>query len=369
MNNSTRRVLIYRLGSLGDIIVALPALKLVARAFPEAERWVLTNFSVSTKAAPMAAVLEGTGLVQGYIEYPLRLRSPRAMLALRRRLRALNADTLIYLAEPRGRVRAMRDAAFFRACGIRHLVGAPYTVAQQHPLAGPDGHYEYEGARLARCIAALGDAHIDDPASYDLALHPNENESAVAALVPLGARPLIAVSVGTKFSANDWEDVRWRPLLARLAAHYPEHGLVLLGSADEHERCESLRADWGARALNLCGALSVRESAAVMLRCQVFIGHDSGPMHLAAAVGTPCVAIFSSHNLPGVWFPQGKKHHVLYRRMACEGCRLNVCIEKQKACIRSITVDEVEHAVVDLIEAAPYDDEVAAQRSASGQGG
>ncbi len=72
-------ILIYRLGSLGDTVVALPALKLVARAFPDAERWMLTNFSTSAKAAPMAAVLAGMGLVHGYIEYPIGMRSPRAL--------------------------------------------------------------------------------------------------------------------------------------------------------------------------------------------------------------------------------------------------------------------------------------------------
>jgi len=62
-----RRVLIYRLGSLGDTIVALPALRLVERSFPDAERWVLTNFNVGNRAAAMAAGLDGTGLVHGYL--------------------------------------------------------------------------------------------------------------------------------------------------------------------------------------------------------------------------------------------------------------------------------------------------------------
>src|SRR5437667_11523770 len=84
-----RRILIYRLGSLGDTVVALPALRLVARAFPDAERWALTNFSVSTKAAPMASVLEGTGLVHGYLEYPAGLRNAAGLSKLRRDIRGL----------------------------------------------------------------------------------------------------------------------------------------------------------------------------------------------------------------------------------------------------------------------------------------
>src|SRR6266550_288875 len=122
---ATRRVLIYRLGSLGDTVVALPALRLVASAFPDAERWVLTNFSVSTKAPPLASVLEGTGLVHGYLEYPLGLRNVAGLSKLRRDIRRLSPDTLVYLALPRGQLKAWRDALFFRYCGIKRLIGVP----------------------------------------------------------------------------------------------------------------------------------------------------------------------------------------------------------------------------------------------------
>jgi ADP-heptose:LPS heptosyltransferase len=77
-------------------------------------------------------------------------------------------------------------------------------------------------------------------------------------------------------------------------------------------------------------------------------------MHLAAAVGTPCVAIFSSQNLPGEWFPYGKIHKVLYRDIECGGCRLTICIEREKACIRSISVEDVFNATSELaLQAEP----------------
>lgn len=108
--------------------------------------------------------------------------------------------------------------------------------------------------------------------------------------------------------------------------------------------------------LNLCGLLTPRESAAVFMRAVVFLGHDSGPMHLAAAVQTPCVAIFSSRNLPGVWFPYGERHRVLYHRVDCEDCRLSTCTIQKKKCISSIAVDEVfEQAAGLLAQVSPSD--------------
>jgi heptosyltransferase-3 len=272
---------------------------------------------------------------------------------LRHRIRDLRPQVLVYLAAPRGRLRAWRDVLFFRCCGIRRLIGVPHTrdLAQVRRL--DDDSYEYEGARLARCVAALGDARLDDLASFDLALTDEETAAAHAALAGLGdGRRLIAASVGAKVDVKDWGDANWAALLRALRAARPGWGLVMMGSVDEWERSGRLLEHWGGDAINLCGRLSVRESAAMLARCRLFIGHDSGPMHLAAAVKTTCVAIFSSRNLPGEWFPQGMGHRVLYRQMDCQGCRLVICEDRAKACIQSITVDEVLANVESAIEAA-----------------
>jgi ADP-heptose:LPS heptosyltransferase len=73
-------------------------------------------------------------------------------------------------------------------------------------------------------------------------------------------------------------------------------------------------------------------------------------MHLAAAVQTPCVAIFSARNKPRVWFPYGKQHRVLYHKVDCWGCNLETCIIERKKCLTFITIDQVlvqVHALLD----------------------
>ncbi|HWY26256.1 MAG TPA: hypothetical protein VNX47_15130, partial [Nevskia sp.] len=101
-HSAIRRVLIFRLGSLGDNVVALPAFHLVARRFPQAERRVLTNFGLSGKAAPMSDLFDGSGLVHGYFPYPLRTLDWRAQLGLIRQIRRWKPDLLIHMHEPRG---------------------------------------------------------------------------------------------------------------------------------------------------------------------------------------------------------------------------------------------------------------------------
>ena len=361
----SNRILIYRCGSLGDTIVALPALKLIARAYPNAERWLLTNFGTGSKLAPMASILEGMGLVHGYIEYPAGLREPRRAWRLRQGIRAVGAHTVIYLTEPEGYRHTLRNAAFLWSCGLRHQIGVPWRPDLQRVRQIAPGQWEPEAVRQARCIAKLGDPCTDDLRSYDLLLNTAELSEAEQVLEPLRGRRLIALSVGTKLETKDWEDERWAPLIKQLSYRYPDHGLVMTGSLDETARCEALGAPWRGRALNLCG-LSVRATAAVFRRCAVFLGHDSGPMHLAAAAGTRCVAIFSSIHLPGKWFPCGEGHRVLYQPVQCQGCQLGSCRKYEKKCIRSISIQSVLAAVSDILDSQSSAHDISAQRMTLG---
>jgi ADP-heptose:LPS heptosyltransferase len=102
---------------------------------------------------------------------------------------------------------------------------------------------------------------------------------------------------------------------------------------------------WDGPKLNLCGKCTPRESAAVLAGALVFIGHDSGPMHLAAGVGTDCVVIFSARSPRGQWFPLGEGHEVFYRDVSCSGCRLFECVSEGKRCLAGISVEEVAQAV------------------------
>jgi heptosyltransferase III len=346
MPTPTKRVLIYRMGSLGDTLIALPALHLVARAFPDAERRMLTNFPVNVKAPPVAAILENSGLIHGYFRYAVGTRSPGELLSLWWQLVRWRPQVLIYLGPVRGVEAARRDAKFFRLCGIPRMVGVPDTEdMQQNRWQESEQALEPEGARLARNLAELGDACLDDPASWDLRLTAAEHARAAQALAPVAGRSIIAVSVGTKVQSKDWGRDNWRALLARLAVLYPDHGLALSGAPEESEASEFTADGWrgvsSGPVVNLCGLLTPRESAAAFAQARVFVGHDSGPMHLAAAVQTPCVAIFAARNKPRVWFPYGKQHRVLYHQTDCWGCGLETCIVERKKCLTSITVEEV----------------------------
>src|ERR1700759_3221768 len=120
-----KRVLIYRLGSLGATIVLLPALHLIARTFPSARRVMLTNFPVHAKAPAASAIIGESGLIDDYVAYPVGTRSLRTLASLWWQIRRCRPQVLVYLTRPRGDRAVQRDARFFRLCGIKRIIGLP----------------------------------------------------------------------------------------------------------------------------------------------------------------------------------------------------------------------------------------------------
>jgi heptosyltransferase-3 len=352
---SRPRVIVYRVGSLGDTLIVLPAYHLVRKAYPDAHITLLTSFPINSKAAPMESILRNMNLYDDTLRYPTSLRNIKELMALRGKLKAGDYDCLIYLAKPKGGfLKSLRDYLFFRLSGIPRVLGVPFR--REHlectPIAGTN-LFRSETERTLASVRELGEVDMADPRWWDLRLNKEEAAEADGLLANGGiSGKYLAASVGTKKQANDWEEPNWTSLIRRLAAAYPDLPLVMFGVQEERERSERLLALWQGPKLNLCGVPAPRVSAAVLRHAVAMVCHDSGPMHLAATMGVPCVAIFSARAKPGEWFPRGNNHVVLYHRTPCWNCNLDICIENKKACILSITVDEVFNGVCKQINGA-----------------
>jgi heptosyltransferase-3 len=312
-------VVIYRLGSLGDTIVALPCFHAIERATPGTRRVALTNVPVSAKAAPLEGIVGGSGLIDGRVAYPVGTRSIKALWALRGQLKALGADTLYYLTPARGLAAAWRDLLFFKLCGFKHVIGAPLSRAQQHcQVINDAGHIEPECARLARCLSALGRIDLHDPAMWDLRLTAGERLQAATLMAPLHGQPYLAINMGGKDPIKDWGIANWQSLLGGVTRAWPGLGLLVVGAAEDLARGEQIASLWRGPVVNSCGQLKPRESAAAMTGAAAFIGHDSGPMHLAAAMRVPCVGLFGRINMPIQWHPFGPGHQIIHELRGVE---------------------------------------------------
>ncbi len=338
-----RRIGILRIGSLGDHLIAVPLYRALRKQHRSDWLVMISNVPAAgnQKLIGPASILPKT-LFDEFYSYPVGSHLS-ATLQKFKLFRGANLDLLYYLMPQRGARQRWRDRIFFGLTGIPvrglkdNREGAP-----RQELSYRDGIplHEHELDRLARAIPRLAPEVSRAAASLSIDLSGDELAEA-AMLLGGGSARTVALSVGTKCDVNDWGLENWSQLVTRLADAKGIEQLVMLGAADEFSASESLGRFWPRRWLNFCGRLSPRLSAAVLAHSQLFVGHDSGPMHMAAAVGVPIVAVFSSRNPPGTWFPLSERKHVHYTIIECMGCGRQRCDDRDKICIRRIRVEEV----------------------------
>jgi len=333
-------IVVFRIGQIGDTVVALPALWSIREAFPDARIILLSNASDGNGESGAAAVVRGTGLCDEAVVYV-----PSSMPSVFRRLSRERAQVAVHLPPScRSPWKIARDRAFFRLCGVRRLLGfhgqkEAYPRLPSGRLARVPHEADYLLSLLARDgLAVPGGAD----GGMDLALTGEEratvDEWVERSNVPRG-RPWVAFGPASPMQAKRWPSERFAEVGRRLVR---ERGMfpIVFGGRGDAALGDKLLASWKTGA-NAAVTLSVREAAECIRRCALYVGNDTGTMHLAAAVRTPCVAVFSSRENPGRWEPYGNGHRVLRSSVACDGCMRTRCGSGAPPCLARITVDEV----------------------------
>lgn len=355
MTAAPNKILVHRLGSLGDTLVSLPIFHLLDRRWPNAEKRVLTNSPVNAKAPPLWAVLGENSVIDGYFTYASGTRNFASFWSLIRDIRGWGPDIIIYANPLYSRSVLLRDRAFLGLCGSREIFGLGASNLLEYPPVGTvDGIVPSEASCIFAGLADLGDFELDDPVSWSLRLSTAERETAAQTLEDWDGRDdFMTFSIGTKWPENDWGDANWRQVFEIVSSRKPGLGLVAVGAPGESDRSSQLLNAWRGPKLNCCGSISPRESAAIIERAVCFTGHDSGPMHLSAAVMTPSVSVFSLKNPPGLWFPHGKENRIFYPGLAWSGGDPAVTRNATgETDLSSIPANDVAEACIDLINAA-----------------
>jgi ADP-heptose:LPS heptosyltransferase len=152
-----------------------------------------------------------------------------------------------------------------------------------------------------------------------------------------------------KVPINNWGDDNWVRALMQISAERPGLGAVFVGSADERKRNEQLAQAWKGPNLNSCGRLTPRETAALIEKATLFLGHDTGTLHLAAAVGTRVVGIFSARNVPGKWYSDRPGDKFFYQQVPCFGCELERAQDcpNNVECMKKHKIEEIVSATLE----------------------
>jgi heptosyltransferase-3 len=345
--------LVFMTGSLGDTLAAVPALWVLRRSWTDSPITLLSNREEGCGRVGPSEILEGSGLADRFTTYrsqegpgrPLTKWMGRWELALF--LHRFRPDPLIYLIRgDRDQSRVGRDLAFFRWCGVRRIVGVIGMPGRPPSRPGVPPRLPRQADQYLVRLAAAGFL-VPPPGKgrADIALGPQDfarMEQWRLRLADDRGRPWIAIGPGSKMPAKRWEEARFAELGRRLIATYNAQP-VIFGGPEEKPLALRLMAQWG-RGHLAAGTLDVRASAAALSRCRLYVGNDTGTMHLAAAAGILCVAIFSARGNPGLWEPYGDGHLILRHDPPCAGCMQITCPVPGHPCLSAISVDEVFEA-------------------------
>lgn len=294
-----RRILVVKLSGIGDLLTAVPALKGLRQSFPLAR----IDLLVPPASAPL---LEGSSLVDEVLAFdkylydrPLSALHParlRGAWALWRRIAGAGYDWVLLMHHLTTRWGALKFTALTLCTGAKRRAGLDNGRGRFLTDRVPDGGFgARHEAEYWSAIAEKMGAEVDESA---IAIEVRqEAQEEMGELLRGASRPVVAIHAGTgEYSpARRWSPQGFAQVAETLRAEYGGT-VVLVGGKEEVELAGQVAELMCCQLLNLAGKLNLRELAALLSQCDLFIGNDSGVMHLAAAVGTPLVAIFGPSN-------------------------------------------------------------------------
>jgi heptosyltransferase-2 len=334
------KILVRATNWVGDAIMALPALRAVRAKWPEAE--------ISVLARPYVAdIYRGQRVADRLIGYDPRgeHRGWQGRERLARELRAERFDLAILFQNA-------FDAAWLAwRAGIAQRVGYArdgrsllLTQAIAVPQAGeiPAREQFYYLELLHRA------GWIEKPRGEELiALEVSEEQRRRASLFLLeaGARPhapRLAIGAGASYgSAKCWPPERFAALANRLAAGF-DGDVILFGTSAEQPVAEAIMAGMKRAPINLTGRTAIAELPGLLSQCHLFVGNDSGAMHVAAAVGLPVVAVFGPTDPLGT-APVTPRFSLVQEKPYCSPCFLRRCPTDHR-CMKAIAPEAVTAA-------------------------
>jgi len=345
LSSGIRRILVFRIGNVGDVLVALPAFEAIRQRFPEARICLLTSPGQAGAPGAEDVLPRKVWFDEWMVYYASDIKPWRGRWDMLKRVRRGDFDLFIELPNQLSKARdELRNMMVARLAGCRFGFGFQISHHQIfRRIQMMHTAWRQESVRIHAAIAP----ELRMPfATVRLPVTPSDRKAAAQLLSALGmpeGRQYIVMHVGAKRPTNRWPLERYARVADEIARRYGVE-IVLTGSAAELPVVEQVCGFMTERAFAACGCLDLKQTAALLEGACLYVGNDTGPMHLAAAVGTPVVAVFSARDFPEKWYPAGEGHIVLRQDVPCSPCFKQIC-DKELACLTKIHVEDVLGAV------------------------
>lgn len=354
--NEAKNILCIRLDSLGDVLMTTPAI----RALKESGRERRITLLTSPAGAGVAALVPEIDSVIIYEAPWLKATAPRPdsrpEYAMAEQLRHMAFDAAViftvYSQNP-------LPSAF-----LCYLADIPLRLAHCHenpyqllttwvPDPEPDKLLRHEVRRQLDLVARVGCRTADERMSLRLPAGARQRVSALLAKLGLGVeRPWVVIHPGASAPSRRYPPEGFAAVARQLVR---EKGwqVVFTGTEAERDLVKRIQTEADVPTCSLAGRLNLGQMAALVALAPLLIANNTGPAHLAAAVGTPVVDLYALTNPQHM--PWGVPSRVLFHNVPCKYCYKSICPEGHHHCLRLVTPEAVVQSALELLDNAPDD--------------
>lgn len=323
-----KNIIIFRIGKLGDTVVSLPAIFNIIDSNEDINnRRVYLLTERCTSGINIAKIFENRGAFNEILLYD----DATSLIVLLKRFRAENTGLieLVYLMPYRNIYQKIRDYIFFQIFlhpnsffGIFEISNNLIEWKRLYELSCTYTRQEIQIELLYKRLLNSGDFYsLDNNEKY------------------------IAIGVGTAMPAKQWPIDYFMRLIQLL--NNTKYKIILLGDKKDSNLSRIIKEKYR-YVIDLCNKTTIFQSINILEKCDIYVGNDTGTMHLAGFAGIRCVALFSARDVYMKWMPIGSGHILIQKKIYCEGCMLEKCINNNE-CMKMITVDEVYNVVENLL--------------------
>lgn len=342
-----KNILVQVLCNTGDVVLSTGAIALLKKAYPKAKITVMVR-PVSQEIVKNHPMIDEVLLA----EYKSKQWSFAGMLSLVSEIRRRNFDVAICLdAKQRSAllvflagipVRVAADSIFKRLSSWRrkmftHIISPDCNVNNSHQ------------SEIFQSIIRQF-TNTTDIVKLEMGKPKTENENKVAQLLEKlpTHKKRIALCVKGTFALKDWPKERFIELIEKLQNYSPDAAFYIVGAPSDREYAQKIIDATSVSVANFCGKTTLVDLKELLEQSSLFVTVDTGAVHIASTTDVPIVALYGCTS-PVRWHPLNANYAVLYAGVLCSPCSVpeNACPE-QHACMRSISVENVLKAIMDL---------------------
>jgi len=345
-------ILIVKLSAIGDVIHTLPALNAIRSHLPDAH----ITWLVEENAASLVEGHEALDrvLVSKRKRWMKGLRSSSFFSTLSeiyrfmKALRDIDYDMILdFQALLKSGVlialaRGQRKIGFGK--GLEHMEHSYIFLNERIPAVNMEIHALSRGMMLLNAVG-IPTSEVE----YKLPVSSHDHEKVDGLLRTYGlleAKPLIAINPVAKWETKLWPNKKFARLADGLIDAY-DAKILFTGGSGDRQTIQNIVSAMNGRAVNLAGDTTLNMLATLYEKMDVVVSTDTGPMHMAAAVGTPVVALFGP-TAPWRTGPYGSDHQVIQAGLECRPCFKRKC--ETKECMKLISVEQVLDATFSLLK-------------------